>query len=131
MQKLTSPAEATPMRVVLVTMDTHVASAIDRARVVLAKQIPGLSLRVHAASEFAADPVALQRCLDDIGQGDIIINTMLFMEDHFTPLLPILNARRTQCDAMLCALSAAEVTKLTRIGQFDMSAPANGAMALL
>ena len=32
---------------------------------------------------------------------------------------------------MLCALSAAEVTKLTRIGQFDMSAPANGAMALL
>ena len=35
MQKLTSPAEATPMRVVLVTMDTHVASAIDRARVVL------------------------------------------------------------------------------------------------
>ena len=131
MQKLTSPADATPMRVVLVTMDTHVASAIDRARVVLTKQIPGLSLRVHAASEFAADPVALQRCLDDIGQGDIIINTMLFMEDHFTPLLPILNARRTQCDAMLCALSAAEVTKLTRIGQFDMSAPANGAMALL
>ena len=61
MPKLISPAEATPMRVVLVTMDTHVASAIDRARVVLAKQIPGLSLRVHAASEFAADPVALQR----------------------------------------------------------------------
>ncbi|NBQ15256.1 MAG: DUF3479 domain-containing protein, partial [Proteobacteria bacterium] len=129
--KLTSPAEATPMRVVLVTMDTHVASAIDRARVVLAKQIPGLSLRVHAASEFAADAAALQRCLNDIEQGDIIINTMLFMEDHFTPLLPLLNARRTTCDAMLCALSAAEVTRLTRIGQFDMSAPANGAMALL
>ena len=64
------------MRVVLVTMDTQVASAIARARVVLTKQIPGLSLRVHAASEFAADPVALQRCLDDIGQGDIIINTI-------------------------------------------------------
>ena len=119
------------MRVVLVTMDTHVASAIDRARAVLTKQIPGLSLRVHAASEFAADPVALQRCLDDIGQGDIIINTMLFMEDHFAPLLPLLNARRSACDAMLCALSAAEVTKLTRIGQFDMSAPANAAMTLL
>ena len=32
---------------------------------------------------------------------------------------------------MVCALSAGEVTKLTRIGQFDMSAPANAAMALL
>ncbi len=131
MPKLTSPAEATPMRVVLVTMDTHVASAIDRARVILGKQIPGLSLRVHAASEFAADPAALQRCLNDIAQADIIIATMLFMEDHFTPLLPALKARRETCDAMVCALSAGEVTKLTRIGQFDMSAPANGAMALL
>ena len=119
------------MRVVLVTMDTHVASTIDRARVSLAKQIPGLSLNVHAASEFAADPAALKRCLDDIARGDVIIATMLFMEDHFTPLLPALAARRHDCDAMVCALSAGEVTKLTRIGQFDMSAPANAAMALL
>ncbi len=35
------------------------------------------------------------------------------------------------CDAMVCAMSAAEVTKLTRMGKFDMSAPATGAMALL
>jgi magnesium chelatase subunit H len=32
---------------------------------------------------------------------------------------------------MVCAMSAAEVTRLTRMGRFDMSAPATGAMALL
>ena len=42
MQKPISRAEATPVRVVIVTMDPHVASATDRARVTLARQIPGL-----------------------------------------------------------------------------------------
>ena len=56
---------------------------------------------------------------------------MLFMEDHFQPLLPALIARRDNCDAMVCAMSAGEVTKLTRMGRFDMSAPASGPMALL
>ncbi len=131
MQKLTSPADSSTFRVVFVTMDTHVASAVERARIRLVKQIPNLSLRVHAASEFSGDAQALQKCIHDIEQGDIIIATMLFMEDHFTSILPALTKRREQCQAMVCALSAGEVTKLTRMGQFDMSAPANGAMALL
>jgi len=56
---------------------------------------------------------------------------MLFLEDHFQPLLPALAARRDACDAMVCAMSAGEVTKLTRMGRFDMSAPSSGPMALL
>ncbi|MFX8289512.1 DUF3479 domain-containing protein, partial [Acinetobacter baumannii] len=40
-------------------------------------------------------------------------------------------ARREHCDAMVCAMSAAEVTRLTRMGRFDMSAPASGALACL
>jgi magnesium chelatase subunit H len=32
---------------------------------------------------------------------------------------------------MVCAMSAGEVSKLTRMGKFDMSAPASGLMALL
>jgi magnesium chelatase subunit H len=124
-------ARATPVRVVIVTMDTHVASATERARATLARDIPGLTLNVHAASEFSADPAALDRCRADIAQGDIIINTMLFLEDHFQPLLPALEARRDSCDAMVCCMSAAEVTKLTRMGSFDMAKPTSGPMALL
>jgi magnesium chelatase subunit H len=112
-------------------MDPHVASATDRARAILARQIPGLSLHIHAAAEFAGDPVRLERCLADIAEGHIIINMMLFLEDHFQPLMPALAARRDACDAMVCAMSAGEVTKLTRMGRFDMSAPSSGPMALL
>ena len=131
MQKPTSAAERTDVKVVIVTMDSHVASATDRARLSLAKEIPGLRLHVHAASEFSADPARLNSCLSDIGDADIIINVMLFLEEHFQPLLPALIARRDHCDAMVCAMSAGEVTKLTRMGKFDMSAPASGPMALL
>ena len=131
MQKPISRADVAPVRVVIVTMDTHVASAADRARSTLARQIPGLSLSVHAASEFTTDPQALARCRADIAEGDIIINMMLFLEDHFLPLLPALAERRDHCDAMVCAMSAGEVTKLTRMGRFDMSAPSSGSMSLL
>jgi magnesium chelatase subunit H len=131
MQKPISRADATLVRVVIVTMDTHVASAADRARSTLVQQIPGLSLSVHAASEFTSDPGALERCRADIAGGDIIINMMLFLEDHFLPLLPALTQRRDHCDAMICAMSASEITKLTRMGRFDMSAPTSSSMALL
>ena len=119
------------MRVVIVTMDSHLASAAERANRTLARALPGLQLSVHAAAEWGGDDAALQRCLNDIAHGDIVIATMLFMEDHFLPVLPALQARRGACDAMVCAMSAAEVMKLTRMGRFDMSAPTSGPMALL
>ena len=119
------------MRVVIVTMDSHLASATERANHTLAKSIPGLRLTVHAAAEWGDDPAALERCKQDIAQGDIVIAAMLFLEDHFQPVLPALKARRDHCDAMVCAMSAGEVTKLTRMGKFDMAAPAGGAMAFL
>jgi magnesium chelatase subunit H len=119
------------IRVVIVTMDTHLASATARARVKLVKQYPGLSLSMHAASEWSSHPKALAQCIADIEQGDIVVATMLFLEDHFLPLLPTLQAKRDNCDALVCAMSAAEVTKLTKMGKFDMSKPASGPMALL
>jgi magnesium chelatase subunit H len=136
MQKPISAADirsqgAPEIRVVIVTMDTHVATATERARTALMREMPGLSLKVHAASEWSADPHALERCCADIAQGDIIVNTMLFLEDHFQPLLPALTARRETCDAMVCCMSASEVTKLTRMGRFDMQKPESGPMALL
>ena len=131
MPKRISAADAPPVRVVFVTMDTHLSSAIDRARTQLARDLPGLVLSAHAASQFAGDDDAIARCRADIAQGDIIVASMLFMEDHYLPVLTALQERRAQCDAMVCCMSAGEVTKLTRMGRFDMSAPASGPMALL
>jgi magnesium chelatase subunit H len=119
------------MRVVLVTMDSHLASAAERALAQLQRTLPSLQMRVHAASEWASDAAALERCLHDIGEADIVIATMLFMEDHFLPVLPALQARREHCDAMVCLMSASEVSKLTRMGKFDMQAPSSAPMEFL
>jgi magnesium chelatase subunit H len=137
MQKLISAAEgrraapAVAMRVVLVTMDSHLASAAERAQQRLVRSMPGLVFSVHAAAEWDDDAAALARCKADIAQGDIVIASMLFMEDHFLPVLPALKARREQCDAMVCLMSSTEVSKLTRMGKFDMSGPSSGPMEFL
>jgi len=131
MPRPTSAADAAPVRVVIVTMDAHLVSATDRARVQLARDIPGLRLSVHTAATWGDDAAALERCRTDIAQGDIVIVTMLFMEEHFLPVLPALKARRESCDAMVCAMSATEVTQLTRMGSLDMNGPPSGMVALL
>ena len=120
-----------PLRFVLVTMDPHLQGAAERARGTLRQQLPGLRFTMHAASEWASDEDALQRCKDDIASADIVVVTMLFMEEHFKPILDDLAARRDHCDAMVCAMSAGEVARLTRMGKFDMAKPASGVLALL
>jgi magnesium chelatase subunit H len=119
------------VNVVLVTMDTHLSSAMSRATAALRRDVPGLSLKVHAASEWADRPEALERCLRDIAEGDLVVATMLFLEDHFLPVLPALKARRDACDAMVCAMSAPEVVRLTRLGRFTMDGSVGGPLALL
>ncbi len=119
------------VRVVIVTLDAHLSGAAERARPELERAIPGLRLSLHAASEWEHDPEALQRCRDDISKGDIILANMLFMEDHIQAVLPWLKARRDQCDAMIGCMSAGEIIRLTRIGNFAMDGSQGGAMALL
>ena len=126
-----SAAAPHPMRVVIVTMDSHLAGAAERAGKDLARSLPGTTLAVHAAAEWGDDAAALARCHADIASADIVVATMLFMEDHFLPILPALKARRDACDAMVCAMSAAEVMKLTRMGKFTMDAAPSGPMAFL
>jgi magnesium chelatase subunit H len=131
MSQSPSVSDQTPIRVVIVTLDSHLASAVERAQSTLSSEIPGLQLTLHAASEWCEDASALQRCHDDIAQGDIVVATMLFMDEHIKAVLPALQARRDQCDAMIGCMSAGEVMKLTRLGKFDMSAEQSGPMALL
>ncbi len=131
MQKRISDADSTTVRVVVVTMDSHLSNAAMRAEAVLRHEVPGLRLVMHSADEWGSDAAALKRCHDDIATGDIVIATMLFLEDHIRAVVPALTARREHCDAMLCCMSAGEVTKLTKLGKFDMSQEASGALALL
>ncbi len=131
MSKRPTASGATPINVVVVAMDTHFAGALERATLDLRREMPGLTLALHAASEWSATPRALERCRADIATGDVIICGMLFMEDHFLPILDALEARREACDAMICALSAKEVVRLTRIGRFTMEGGSGGALAFL
>ena len=123
--------DTTPIKMVVVTMDTHFASSFDRSNAQLKRDYPGLTWRLHAASEYAGNDALIAQCKADIASADIVLCGMLFLEDHFLPILEDLRARRMTCDAMVCMASATEVTQLTRFGQFDMSKPASGPMALL
>jgi magnesium chelatase subunit H len=112
-------------------MDTHLASATARAQRQLARDLPGLSLDVHAASEWGNAPASLERCRADIARADIIIVTMMFLQDHIKAVLPALAERRDSCDALVACMSAPEVMRLTRVGRFSMSGEAKGPLALL
>ena len=131
MPKRISDADPTPVRVVIVTLDTHLSSAVDTARRKLKRELPGLDLQLHAAAEWGGNPAALERCLDDIAKGDLIFVSMLFVEDHINAVMPALLARRDKCDAMVGCMSAAEVVKLTRMGSLVMGGPQTGALAFL
>jgi len=130
-RKPTLAADAPAIRVVLVTLDNHLSAAADRAGTSLACELPGVELTLHAAADWTHDSAALTRCHEDISRGDIIVVTMLFMEEHIQAVLPALSARRDHCDAMICCMSAAQVMRLTRMGNFRMDGEQSGPMALL
>ena len=126
-----SPAGGPSVRVVIITLDKHLSGVIQRAAADLDRQIPGLTVALHAATDWMEDRQALARCLADIGAGDIIIAAMLFMEDQVQSVLPALLARREHCDAMIGVLSASEIVKLTKLGPFTMGGSDKGPLAIL
>ena len=116
---------------VIVTLDRHAAGPAARIAPMLSRDFPGLKLSIHAAAEWDTDPDALTAARADIATADLIVNCVLFLEDHIKAVLPDLIARRDTCDAMVGVVSDQEITQLTRMGDLDMSKPASGAMSLL
>ncbi|MBX7119143.1 MAG: cobaltochelatase subunit CobN [Gemmatimonadaceae bacterium] len=114
-------AAAVPVRVVIVTLDAHLAGAFEGARATLARELPGLDLRMHVASEYMNDAAAVQRARADIGQADLLLATQLFTEESAGPVLEALIARAPHCDAFGAALCVNEVMRLTRMGRFSMA----------
>jgi magnesium chelatase subunit H len=119
MPKHTS-VDNTPIKVVMIMLDNHMSSTVMFAQKQLQKDLPGLQLCAHAATDWANNPLALEKCLQDIAEGDIIFVSMLFVEDHINPILPALKDRREACDAMVAIMSATEVVGLTKVGRFKM-----------
>lgn len=121
----------TPYTIVLVTLDRHAAGPAARVGPALAQDFPGLVLKIHAAAEWDKDPAALAAAQADIAQADIVVSSVIFLEDHLRAILPSLEARRDHCDAMVGIIADQSIVQLTRMGDLDMQRPATGAMALL
>jgi magnesium chelatase subunit H len=123
--------DRTPVKVVILSLDSHLGAAIRAAETALRRTHPGLTLAFHPASEWDRHPGALARAIEDVGSADFVIATMLFIEDHVRAILPALRARRESCDAIVGAMSASDIVQLTRLDRFDMSKPASGPIALM
>ncbi len=117
--------------VVVITLDFHAAGPIERAARRLSRDFPGLSVSVHAAAEWAEAPDRLQAAVRAVETGDVIVTSLLFLEEHVAPILPALSARRGSCDAMAGIISDARIVHTTRLGGLDLGAPSSATMRLL
>ncbi|MBA4049275.1 MAG: magnesium chelatase, partial [Sphingomonas sp.] len=126
-----APIPVVPVRVVVITLDNHLSGAFERAQQQFDAVASGVSIGFHAAADWEAKPDALAATIADIGRADIILCTMLFLEDHIRAVLPALEARREACDALVGLMSAGEIVRLTRMGDYRMDRPARGPLALL
>jgi magnesium chelatase subunit H len=117
------------VRVVIITLDNHLAASVERANHDMARD--NVSIGFYAASDWDRDPKVLERAQADIAGADIIIATMLFLDDHVRAIHPALLARRESCDAIVGIMSAGDIVKLTRLGNYSMDKPAKGPLALL
>ncbi len=124
-------AGRTEVNVVVVTLDSHLADTVARCEAELRQELPGLSLTLHSAAEWTESACALAACEKAIAEAHIVVVCMLFMDDHINGVRAMLEARRADCDAIVCCLSAPDVTSLTRLGSFDMQARSGGGLSWL
>ena len=117
--------------VVLLTLDRHAAGPAARVAPNLSADFPGLTLKIHAAAEWAKDADALESAKADIATANLIVTSVIFLEEHIQAILPDLKARRDACDAIAGIIADQEIVQLTKMGDLDMMRPATGAMALL
>src|SRR6056297_2807865 len=110
-------------RVVILTLDAHAAGPCARASERLASEFPGLELSVHAAAEWGTHPESPEAARAAIASADMVIANLLFLEEHVSAILPDLQARRADCDAMIGVIADAQIVRLTRMGTLDMSRP--------
>ena len=70
------------MRVVIVTMDSHLAGALTGPRGAGAPKCRACA-RLHVAADWTRDAATVERCRADIARYDIVVCAMLFLEEQF------------------------------------------------
>ncbi len=118
------------LRFVIITLDNHLSGAVERARARFAAEQPGVTIAFHAAADWE-DPAKLDAARADIARGDIILVSMIFLEEQIRAIRPALEARREACDALVVIMSAKEIIQLTRMGDYRMDAPPKGPLGWL
>ena len=120
-----------PLRMVVLTLDAHLTHALEEAANAVRGDLPGFALDVHVASEWSGNDIALQSARRDIARADIVLAHMLFLEDHYRPVIDALRERADHCAAMAGCLSAPQIVALTRLGRFRPGGQAGGPLAFL
>ncbi len=128
--KQSSTSTRAPLvRAVIITLDNHLGASVERANQQLSAD--NIHLELFAASDWGHDAEVLDAAKNAIAKADVIIVTMLFVEDHVRAIHPALQARAEDCDVIVGLMSTADIVKLTRLGAYRMDKPAKGPMALL
>ncbi len=117
---------ATGYRIAIVTLDAHSAGPAARVLPRLSADFPGLDISVHAAAEWHESPAALDAAREAVDRADMVVTSLIFLEEHLTAILPNLTAARDRADAVIGMIADASVVRLTRMGDLDMAAPPSG-----
>ncbi|MEM6619926.1 MAG: cobaltochelatase subunit CobN [Pseudomonadota bacterium] len=118
-------------RVVILTLDAHIAGPAARAELRLQKDFPGLEVTLLTAAEWGEDPGALDRAKLALAHADMVFVNLLFLDEHVRAILPALEKARARADCFVGCITAGEIVRLTRMGPLDMGRPASGLLGLL
>ncbi|MGB0497145.1 MAG: magnesium chelatase subunit H [Rubricella sp.] len=122
---------APEMRVTIITLDAHALGPVMKAEARLKQLIPNLSITAHASAEWAENPTTLAAAREDVAKANIIVANLLFIDEHIKAILPSIEARRAEADAIVGCVSAQEIVRLTKLGDLDMTQPSTGLVGLL
>lgn len=111
-----NPVHITPYRIAIVTLDSHNARPCERALENMCMDYSGLEVDIFAAATWSDNPGEFAKAKQAIEQADLIVANLLFLEEHVKPLLPVIEARRDHCDAVVGIICDAALVKQTRMG---------------
>ena len=115
----------------IITLDSHAAGPAKRILPKLKNEFPQLEIKIHAAADWAENPMLLEKAKSDVASANMLMVNLLFLEDHIKSILPSLKARKGSCDAIIGCVASREIVQLTKIGNLDMAKPSTGVLGLL
>ena len=104
-----------PYTLVMLTLDAHSIGSVERIKSRFSKIYPELEIIVHAAASWEEDPSSLLKTKEDLARANMVLITLVFLEDHISAILPDLKKAREKCDLMLGLVSSKEIVNLSLI----------------